>query len=80
MASSTELKKARDAGRRAALTEPPERRTVDGCPFEPGTEERAEWLEAFASAFEEVPDPATIRKQVDEEISVNDKIKEARVR
>lgn len=80
MASSTELKKARDAGRRAALTEPPERRNVDACPFEPGTPERAEWLEAFAGAFEEVPTPAEVRKDVDDLIAENDRLKEARAR
>ena len=55
---------AYEAGR-AAMSEPPERRTPDACPFADG-EERAEWLRGFADAVDEQPDPAELKRKIRE--------------
>lgn len=57
---------ARDAGRAAYLTEPPDRRHPDACPFEPGTDERAAWLEGFEEALDEATHPDELRKALKE--------------
>jgi ribosome modulation factor len=58
---------AREAGRQAMLSEPPERRSVDACPFEPGSDERAAWVAGFAEALDEQPDIAALKRQVEQE-------------
>lgn len=66
MANKTEKQLAYDAGR-AVLTEPPERRNADACPFPLGSEEREAWLDGFADALDEdTLDPAALRKQIKE--------------
>lgn len=65
MANKTEKAAAYDAGR-AAITEPPERRGPDACPFPPGTDERSAWLSGLADAVDEQPDPAELRKAIRE--------------
>lgn len=59
---SEATKMARLAGETAATNEPHDRRTPDACPFEVGTEERTAWLEGFADALEEQPDPVKLAK------------------
>ncbi len=63
MANQTEKRLAYDAGR-AAYDEPPERRSVDACPFPEGDPQRAEWLAGFADRMDEAPDPVDLKKQV----------------
>jgi hypothetical protein len=55
---------AYDAGRAAFTSEPPERRTPDGCPFSPIDEPelRAQWLDGFADALDAEPDRSAIRR------------------
>jgi ribosome modulation factor len=60
MATQREKDLAYEAGQ-AALSEPPERRTVEACPFAEGTEERAEWLAGFDDALE---DQSDLRKKI----------------
>jgi truncated hemoglobin YjbI len=70
-------KKARamayEAGRHA-LTEPPERRSVDANPFEPGSDESDEWLRGFSDALNNLPDPATLQKQLDDAMRAGDSV------
>lgn len=64
MATADDKRLAREAGRTAFRTEPPERRHPDACPFDPRdeTDERAEWLAGFAEAMDEEPDRTALRK------------------
>jgi ribosome modulation factor len=64
VATKKALTLAYNAGR-AALSEPPERRSADACPFGPG-EERDEWLRGFEDALDEQPDPAELKRQIRE--------------
>ena len=66
MANKHEKELAYEAGRRALLTEPPERRTPDACPFPEGTDERAEWLRGFSEALDDQPDPTDLKRAVKE--------------
>ena len=79
MATKNELELAHKAGYRAASTEPPDRRHPDACPFPPGTEERASWLEGFQASLDEAPSQ-DLRSDLSDAISVNSELKEARVR
>lgn len=65
MATDAERELAYAAGR-AAFSEPPERRSIDACPFEVGTEERAEWIAGFGSALDEFDDVTELRRAVNE--------------
>jgi ribosome modulation factor len=65
MANKTEKSMAYDAGR-AALSEPPDRRTPDACPFPADTEERSEWLRGLSDALDEAPDPTDLRRAIKE--------------
>lgn len=65
MTTKAERELAHQAGR-AVMTEPAERRSVDACPFPEGSDERKAWLEGFAEALDEHPDPAELRKALDE--------------
>lgn len=65
MANKEDRQLAYDAGR-AALSEPPERRSIDACPFSEGTDERGEWLRGFADALDEQPDVSALRRQIRE--------------
>lgn len=51
---------------RAAADEPADRRSVDSNPFEPGTSEATAWLTGFGDALDEAPDPAKLRKAIEE--------------
>lgn len=66
MASKSAKQLAFEAGRNAYLTEPPDRRSVDGCPFEPGTDERTAWLNGFSDALESTPSDDDLRKALKE--------------
>lgn len=59
---------AREAGRNAYLTEPPDRRHPDSCPFGAvdHPDERAAWLDGFGEALEEAATPADLRKALKE--------------
>ena len=61
-------KLAFEAGRQAYLSEPPERRTLDGNPFDPHTEtdERAAWIDGISDALESTPSDAELREQIKE--------------
>lgn len=64
MATNEALELAYDAGR-AAFAEPPERRSVDACPFSPvdHPEQREAWLDGFESAMNEQVDLAQALKE-----------------
>jgi hypothetical protein len=53
---------AYEAGRTAALTEPPDRRHPNACPFPAGSDEANAWLDGFESVLDEQPDPAELRR------------------
>lgn len=55
---------AYEAGR-AAMSEPPERRTVDACPFAEGTKEREAWLDGFSHALDEVPSVSDLKAELE---------------
>jgi ribosome modulation factor len=57
---------AHKAGRAAMTSEPPHRRAPAACPFEPGTDERAAWLEGFSAALDEQPDVTALKKKIRE--------------
>lgn len=65
MANKIEKELAYDAGK-SAFSEPVERRSVDSCPFAPGTDEREEWLRGFSDALEEQHDVADLRRSLKE--------------
>lgn len=65
MATKAEKSLAYEAGR-VAITEPPERRSPEACPFPPGSEERTEWLRGLIGALDEQPDPAELRRALKE--------------
>ncbi len=56
----------------AAMTEPPERRTPDACPFPVGSDERAEWLRGLSDALDAEPDRPTLRKELDDALDLAD--------
>ena len=62
---SQHKKLAYEAGHHA-LSEPPERRTPNACPFDVDSEERAEWLRGFGDALDEQPDISALRQAVKE--------------
>lgn len=63
MASKDDLGLAYDAGQAAFSSEPPERRTVDACPFSAvdHPEEREAWLDGFSDALDSQEDLSTLR-------------------
>ena len=63
MATKDEQRLAYEAGR-AVLSEPPERQSIDACPFPEGTPERAEWLRGFSEALDEAPPVDDLKKQL----------------
>lgn len=65
MTTKNERALAYDAGR-AAISEPPDRRHPDACPFPVGSDERAEWLRGLGDALDEQPDVTALRKAVTE--------------
>lgn len=55
---------AYNAGR-AAMSEPPERRTPSACPFgDTHPEQRAAWLDGFGDALEETPPVADLKSEL----------------
>lgn len=67
MATKADKELAYEAGR-AVMSEPPERRKVDACPFSPldHPEERAEWLAGFSDALEEQEDLSAVKAALKE--------------
>ena len=66
--AADKTKLAFEAGQQAYLTEPPERRNLDGNPFDVHTEaeERKAWIDGFSDALESTPSDADLRKQIKE--------------
>lgn len=64
MTNDTDRKSAYAAGRAAFSSEPPERRTVAGCPFPVGDELRGEWLRGFDDAMNEGQDLTSLRREL----------------
>jgi ribosome modulation factor len=58
-------KLAYDAGRHMR-TEPPERKTLEACPFEEGDPQRAEWLRGFSDALDERVNEDKVHAEVKE--------------
>jgi hypothetical protein len=52
------------AAGQAALSEPAERRTIEACPFAPGTAERDAWIRGFADALEGQPTVDDLRREL----------------
>lgn len=48
----------------AAITEPAGRRSLDACPFEPGTSERDAWIRGLADALEQQPSVEDLRAEL----------------
>lgn len=65
MATKADKELAYNAGRQA-FAEPPERRSIDACPFSPldHPEERASWLQGFEDALNDEPARDDLRKQL----------------
>lgn len=64
---------AREAGRNAYLTEPPERRTPTACPFPPDDPQRVAWLEGFRDAMDDEPHRPTLEAELADELALADK-------
>lgn len=71
MATKKDKQLAYEAGQRM-MSEPPERRTAEACPFEPGTEEAQEWLQGFADALTGGVDPATLHQNLQDAMKAAD--------
>jgi hypothetical protein len=72
MATKADKELAFEAGVRNATTEPPERRGVAACPFEPGDELRAEWLRGFEEGLNQGQAEADIRKELADALDLED--------
>ena len=74
MATKAEKAMAYEAGRHAFGDEYARLHGADACPFDPGTDERAEWLRGFSEALEDVPDRATLTKNLSDAMKAGDDV------